>query len=194
MARRYLKVVGLLVVLLGVLAVTVVAAQAKAGRGLGMSVLKMVAGHEEEVRMSEAATSGMMFGKGRLMSRGEQDTDATCGAGEGEKMDCGAGEVADMTRDAGEVAEMDCGDMDCGDMDCGDMDCSASEASASSAAAQDVTSGTGDAAEMDCGTGDAAEMTSGAGRAAQKHCGPMDMGPDCGGELGCGVEAEADKS
>lgn len=90
MARRYLKVVGLLVVLVSVLAVTVVAAQAKAGTGLGMSMLKLVAGHEEEVRMSEAATSGMMFGKGRLMSRGEQDTDATCGAGEGEKMDCGA--------------------------------------------------------------------------------------------------------
>ena len=134
MARRYVKAVGLLVVLLSVLALTVVAAQAKAGTGLGMSVLKLVAGHEEGVRLSQAPAMNGLSDGGCGMSCGDHDPGAT---------------AQDMTRGAG-------------------------EASAAGAAAQDMT----------CGGDEAAQM----------HCGPMDMGPQCGGELGCGFEAEVDKS
>ncbi|MBE9565596.1 MAG: hypothetical protein IMF16_02475, partial [Proteobacteria bacterium] len=96
MARRYVKAVGLLVVLLSVLALTVVAAQAKAGTGLGMSVLKLVAGHEEGVRLSQAPAMNGLSDEGCGMSCGDHATGATRAGGEAAEMDCGAGEAAEM--------------------------------------------------------------------------------------------------
>jgi len=127
MARRYVKAVGLLVVLLSVLALTVVAAQAKAGTGLGMSVLKLVAGHEEGVRLSQAPAMNGLSEGGCGMSCGEHETGATaqemdCGTGEAADMDCGAMDMT-PTRGAGEAAQMHCGPMDMGPQCGGELGC-----------------------------------------------------------------------
>ena len=116
MAHRYLKVVGLLVILLGVFLATVVAAQAKAGTGLGMSMLKLVAGHDEGVQLSEAPAMNGMSDGGCGMSCGEASTGATCGAGAAAETS-GAGEASEAGAGAQEVtptcasgaAGMDCG-------------------------------------------------------------------------------------
>jgi len=107
MARRYLKVVGLLVILLGVFLATVVAAQAKAGTGLGMSMLKLVAGHDEGVQLSEAPAMNGMSDGGCGMSCGEASTGATCGAGAAAETS-GAGAAAE-TSGAGEASEAGAG-------------------------------------------------------------------------------------
>ena len=133
MARRYVKVVGLLVVLLGLLALTVVAAQAKAGTGLGLSVLKLVAGHEEGARLSQAPAMNDPSDDGCGMSCGEQETGAAA-----QDMDCGA---------LG-PAEMDCGTVDAAETDSEAMDMSPTPSTLGTA---ETDSGTGVAVEKHCG-------------------------------------------